>query len=129
MKKFISTLLMILIVIFSSFINDNWISCENLNHIHEIEVIKKEAYINHCWRCYGSINSNYCRRCSKCGWYICNNCGACDPDCSRNSNNNNVGNNGYGLYEEDDNDDSLGLIVIGGIVIFLIYYYNKKRNN
>lgn len=41
------------------------------------------AYINHCWHCDSTIDSNYCQQCSECGWYICNKCGKCNPDCSR----------------------------------------------
>lgn len=41
------------------------------------------AYEAHCWSCGAYINSNFCDRCEECGWYICDECGACEYNCDR----------------------------------------------
>jgi len=37
-------------------------------------------YQNHCWNCKSKIDSHTQRRCSICGWYICDKCGECGCD-------------------------------------------------
>jgi hypothetical protein len=34
-------------------------------------------YLNHCWSCNKDIDSQVQKRCSACGWYICDQCSAC----------------------------------------------------
>jgi len=42
-------------------------------------------YESHCWRsCPSRISSAVHARCPACGWYICNNCSSCSPDCNWN---------------------------------------------
>ena len=36
------------------------------------------VYHNHCWNCKRAINSRVHLECPKCGWYICDKCGACN---------------------------------------------------
>lgn len=36
-------------------------------------------YVNHCYHCKREVNSDM-QRCGKCGWYICETCGACGCD-------------------------------------------------
>ena len=42
---------------------------------------EEEAYVNHCWSCGRTVDSDYCNKCSSCGWYECNKCGSCSSDC------------------------------------------------
>ena len=72
-------------------INFNIIKEEIKNWIHSInanneEIIKKKQlinsrntheYENHCWNCHAHIDSKVNSRCFECGWYICDECGAC----------------------------------------------------
>jgi hypothetical protein len=37
----------------------------------------KSRYINHCWNCVETINSEMLIRCNRCNMFICANCGAC----------------------------------------------------
>ena len=37
-------------------------------------------YVNVCWKCRDPIDSSFCLRCSFCGWFICETCGACSGD-------------------------------------------------
>ncbi len=38
-------------------------------------------YKSVCWRCRDEITSELCKRCPVCGWFYCNKCGACAPNC------------------------------------------------
>ncbi len=72
-------------------INFNIIKEETKKWIHSInanneEIIKKKQFINsrntheyenHCWNCHAHIDSKVNSRCFECGWYICDECGAC----------------------------------------------------
>ncbi len=42
-----------------------------------IEASKARRYLNHCWNCGASIDSDVNEQCVVCGWYICKKCGAC----------------------------------------------------
>lgn len=44
------------------------------------EIEKETKYESHCWRCGKGIISYLNKKCSLCGWYICE-CGACGPKC------------------------------------------------
>ena len=37
----------------------------------------KKIYINHCYACGTTVNSEYCSNCSICGWLKCPKCGSC----------------------------------------------------
>jgi len=54
----------------------------NYNHP---KYTRNVRYNNHCWKCGSKIDSFYNERCSKCGWYICHKCGACQhyPNCEK----------------------------------------------
>lgn len=34
-----------------------------------------------CWQCKVKLDGEFDIECKKCGWMICPNCGACDPNC------------------------------------------------
>ena len=81
------------------------------------------TYSNVCWRCHSSINSNVNRRCSYCGWYICNTCGACDSKCSRCP--------AWNKPKEKKNYTWLWIILAGaaiggGIYLYKRYNYNRR---
>ena len=44
---------------------------------------KPDEYQSCCWSCGTEINSDYCNKCSTCGWYECPDCNSCD--CNRDS--------------------------------------------
>ena len=87
---------------------------ENFEASHSEKNIRY-VYQNHCWRCNASIDSRKNKRCSQCGWYICNNCGACESDCPR-------------MISSSDSESKkdyswvwfvvIGGVVVGGIIIF-----------
>ena len=45
--------------------------------ISSILYIPANAYVNHCNNCGDMISSDFCQRCSDCGWYICISCYSC----------------------------------------------------
>lgn len=95
--------------------------CDNhfLNEdVHSEEIVLLE-YRNHCWRCKASINSNTNKRCSKCGWYICNTCGACESTCPR-----------CPKYNPKSSTDYtwVWILVIGGLAVGGFYLYKKYRS-
>lgn len=45
-----------------------------------------EWEITHCWNCEESIDGRFSSICRDCGWYICPNCGAHEPDCTKTAN-------------------------------------------
>ena len=36
-----------------------------------------EPYVNHCWKCKETVDSDYEEKCTDCGWLECASCGAC----------------------------------------------------
>ena len=36
-----------------------------------------EPYVNHCWKCKKTVDSDYQKKCSACGWLKCSRCRAC----------------------------------------------------
>lgn len=61
----------------------NWI--QSINSYNEEIINRKQLinsrntheYENHCWNCHAHIDSKVNSRCFQCGWYICDECGAC----------------------------------------------------
>ena len=95
---------------------------EKQSYMRSFEPAKKDAYQNHCWRCKSDINSNTNKRCSKCGWYICNRCGACESTCPRcpswngsSSSNSSGGNNSW-----------VWILIVGGVVVVGVVIYKKR---
>ena len=43
----------------------------------------EDEYESHCWNCGEEVSSEYCDKCSECGWFECSNCNSCD--CNRNT--------------------------------------------
>lgn len=43
----------------------------------ETAKIRRPNYTSHCWYCQSHITSVTHRKCTKCGWYICNECREC----------------------------------------------------
>lgn len=86
------------------------------NHVQHAEAY---TYSSVCWRCHSSINSDICQRCSKCGWYICRTCGACESSCPRNP-----------AWTPPKKKDYTWLWIVGiaavGIVGFVIYKKKKQ---
>ena len=136
-KSFIAILLCILCFTSSKPIqldSDNHIDSEMCLHYvecYELEDLTEEnfqllyTYTNVCWRCHSSINSNVNKRCNKCGWYICNKCGACDPQCSRCP-----AWNGNGSSSNSSSKDNswIWFIVIGVVVVGGIYIYKRYKD-
>ncbi len=97
--------------------------CE-FTHNHEIcnAPLTAYEYNNVCWRCHASISSKNNSRCSRCGWYICNNCGACESSCSRCPSWS--GNKSSGSSSKKDNSWVWILVVsgviVGGVVLFRV---------
>ena len=89
-----------------------------------------QAYINHCWDCGATINSDYCRKCRSCGWYVCVSCGACDPQCSSISEryDNYDGNSSSSKKSSDDSDFIIWALLIGVGIPLGIYLYDKNKN-
>ena len=137
-NKFVLLLCLIgfVFLISNSSINSDYLNHEPLTteccH-HELEEhhethlkssFRYEAYVNNCWRCHASINSNVNRRCSICGWYICNSCGACDPSCSRMSS----GGRSSSSSSSSKSDNSWVWVLIAGGVIVGGYIIYKKNH-
>ena len=101
--------------------------CEYVHNdeIYNTRLIAYE-YNNVCWRCHASISSKNNSRCSRCGWYICNNCGACESTCSRCPSWS--GNKSSGSSSKKDNSWVwilvVGGVIVGGVVLFRVF---KKR--
>ena len=98
----------------------------NHHEIAEIITIKnKPSYEDHCWRCKSYISSEKNKRCKLCGWYICNNCGACEYDCkncpswSANKSSASSSNNDWVWI-------LLTIAIVGGIIGFS-YYSDHRR--
>ena len=105
------------------------VECCECEEEHCSHIPIENVYQNHCWRCGSSINSNVNRRCGKCGWYICNNCGACDSDCPRCPawKNNNYSGSSSSSNEKSDNS-WVWFLIIGGVVVAGIVLYKKYQN-
>ena len=95
---------------------------EHQHDEHSFELIKKNVYQNHCWRCKSDINSNVNARCSKCGWYICKKCGACESTCPRCPS----WNGGSSSSSSGSNNSWVWILVIGGVVVVGVIIYRKK---
>lgn len=61
---------------------------------------KIKPYESKCWRCKTKITSYSDKKCNKCGWFCCPNCGACDPNCGR-YNKDGYDKDGYNKYGYD----------------------------
>ncbi len=94
---------------------------------HIVFAYQNGTYINYCWRCKADINSNYNRRCSKCGWYICNNCGACKGDCPRCPEWKTTSASSRGTSSKKSGGGVWGWIILIGIVAAGIYLYYKNN--
>ncbi len=55
-----------------------WRQCEDCDSVW---------YSNHCWNCRTGVESRdtLIKKCEKCDWYICAQCGNCKGNCERNS--------------------------------------------
>lgn len=126
MKKFVS-LVLIILMLFSLFsCKSNKTIDSDYNGVQLIQHHEAGTYKNHCWKCGASINSNNNRRCSECGWYICNNCGACEYDCPRyTSASNNSKSSSSG--KKDYSWIWIVLIIGAGIFLYKRYKENKLR--
>lgn len=121
--------------------NINYDSEYNNAEIEVEDAIMKLSYEyrNVCWRCSSSISSNYCRRCTRCGWYICRACKACNPNCSSydswngnssnqyNPNNSNGSNSDSSSSTEEDDIPIVGYIVLGVLILGILAWYQEKR--
>ena len=110
--------------------NCNWKcikeSCECHHCDNENVELLGYTYTSVCWRCHSSINSNVNSRCSKCGWYICNRCGACDWNCPRCPAWN--GDSTTQTKKSKKNDNSwVWIIVIGGVIVGGVCFYKKNK--
>ncbi|HEC1728224.1 TPA: hypothetical protein R1703_001353 [Campylobacter lari] len=47
---------------------------------------RKSTYVNHCFACKATVNSNSCSKCHQCGWLICSYCSRCGCDYSSKKN-------------------------------------------
>ena len=90
---------------------------------HEIIV---SAYRNHCWRCSSTIDSAYCSRCRYCGWYICDNCGACESSCERMDYIYDRPSNNSSKEDDDDNTWIWIVLICVGLPAIGIYLENRK---
>ncbi len=43
--------------------------------------LDRELYKNHCWLCHTMVSSLTSSVCESCGWYRCDECGACEKGC------------------------------------------------
>ena len=109
------------------FVYNDFTICESVHNASleasDLPVIKNE-YRNVCWRCHSNINSNYNRRCNKCGWYICNNCGACESGCPRCPS----WNGGKNNSSSSKTDNSwVWILIVAGVAVGGIIWYKKRK--
>ena len=88
------------------------------------QVVLAYTYQNVCWRCHSDINSNVNSRCSRCGWYICKRCGACESTCSRCLSWNG---GGTGSTSKKSDNSWVWILVVVGIGVGGYFLY-KKHN-
>jgi len=109
------------------------IACEHCHYIEETTIQDHHlllayngyTYTNVCWRCHSSINSNVNSRCSRCGWYICKNCGACESTCSRCPSWSGSGSSSSSSKKSDNS--WIWILVVAGIGIGGFYLYKKNQ--
>jgi len=53
--------------------------CFTRDQVVRIDCIdeEEESYLNHCWNCKKTVDSDYQAKCSNCGWLECSSCQAC----------------------------------------------------
>lgn len=96
--------------------------CTNHEHDNHDKSFKY-VYENHCWRCKAYISSAQNKKCSKCGWYICNNCGACESTCPRCP----KWSSGSGKTSKSSDNSWIWILVIGGVVVGIVIYIKKRQ--
>jgi hypothetical protein len=53
--------------------------CFTRDQVVRIEFDEEEddSYVNHCWNCKETVDSDDQDYCSDCNWLVCSNCGCC----------------------------------------------------